>query len=120
MGYEDAAIERSMERLQQLAREEREAVDSSNTEALCRIAEIYLPAVNAVRYQFMANPAASSAKYEIQLKGIELAHNKAITYLQSRLSAVSAELKQNSSSRRTAKAYGNRLTAKPIRLDQKK
>ena len=96
--------ERSLTRLQQIAREETAAVRSGDIEKLCRLTEMLPQSLEGLREGGL--PSAPQA--EQILEEIRRAHEQAEKYLQEQLRAVRRLLQHCATARRTLRAYGKR------------
>lgn len=101
MSSETMTPERALLRLQQLAREERQAIAADDVDALCRITELLPSALEALtRGGLKETPALREAIEEIQAT-----HTAAELYLTAHLAAVADALQRCSAARRASGAY---------------
>jgi len=120
MPKEGLSPERALQRLQQLAREERAAVAASDVEALCRIAELLPPTMNALtgiqafrrsgvqEHQMPEYLNARTPDLSAVIEEIQAAHAEAEAFLTARMSAIAEQLKQFAAARRMERVYGRR------------
>lgn len=105
--------ERALSRLRQLAREERAAVASGNTQALCRAAALLPATMQALEgARFHEDPALAEVIVEIQA-----AHEAALSYLDAEMTRTAEALRRFASARRAILGYARRPLPSPQRID---
>jgi hypothetical protein len=114
MGH-DMPPERALLRLQQLAREERAAAEAGDAEALCRIAKLFPPAMEALNGARLSDIAGLRAA----MADILSANAAAETCVSERMAAVSERLRAIHAVRRAMRAYARCNTASPSRLNDR-
>jgi hypothetical protein len=105
---------RTIERLRQMAREQRAAVAADDVEALCHIASL----VPRVMEQLWKDDVRYTPSMRAAIEEVLDAHRTSEAYLTRMLSEVAAKLKQCAGGRRAAHAYRTRRTVANGWFDQ--
>ena len=104
---------RSLERLQQMAREQRAAVAADDAATLCRIATL----IPRVMEQLTRYPPTVTPEVVATVKEIQEAHGELEAYLQDRMAELSVRMRHCADGRQALRAYCAGAARTRVRYD---